>query len=234
MKPGHFPPRAVIFDLDGTLADTFELVVHAWNVALEETTGRVYSPEDVIARFGPPESAMIRLELKDHSQDVRERAMAIFLEAYERDHHIAAPFQGIPELLEELQNHGIPMAVVTGKGRDTLEVTMRVLGWTGYFRCLVSGDDVAIPKPDPEGPLKAARFLGVEPSQCVFIGDSPADVGAGNASGMTTIAAGWHAAFTDLLREAGPDYWADSPADVMGLLGWEPTNHGATVRGDKS
>src|SRR5262249_12493699 len=93
--------RAAIFDLDGTLADTFPLIVSAWNAAMMEAVGRTHTAEEVISRFGIPDSAMIARELGEGNS---ARAIETYHAAYERQHGIVKPFAGIAEMLGELQS----------------------------------------------------------------------------------------------------------------------------------
>lgn len=216
IEPIQPRPLAVIFDLDGTLADTFPMIIAAWNAAVREPLGRVYSPEEVIALFGVPEEPMFRREL---AEDDVPKALEVYHAHYESEHGIVEPFEGIPELLQAIADSGIPMGVVTGKGRRSADITLRLLGWDDYFASVMTGDDVERQKPHPEGALAVAQDLGVEARRCVFIGDTPTDIQCGRAAAMNTIAAGWHTVYLDRLRDAVADYWADSPQDVKALLG---------------
>jgi pyrophosphatase PpaX len=209
-------PLAVIFDLDGTLADTFPIIISSWNAAVREPLGRTFTPGEIISRFGVPEEPMLRRELPP---DEVERAMDVFHKHYEAEHGIVEPFEGIPELLNAIAEAGIPMGVVTGKGRRSADITLRLLGWDDMFGSVMTGDDVARQKPHPEGALAVAQDMGVDARHCVFIGDTPSDVQCGQAAGMTTIAAGWHSVYLDRLREARADFWADDPSEVADMLG---------------
>jgi 2-phosphoglycolate phosphatase len=212
-------PRAVIFDMDGTLADTFPLVVASWNEALRAHAGRDFTAEEVIARFGVPDPEMIRGALP---QALWDEAIERYHAHYESAHAMAKPFEGVTELLESLRRAGRPLGLVTGKGRRAAEISLRALGWGELFGAIITGEDVKAQKPAPDGLSEAARRLGVQPGECVFVGDSPADIGAGHAAGMTTIAAGWHPVYLDQLRELRPHHWAQRPADVARIVGLEP------------
>jgi 2-phosphoglycolate phosphatase len=217
MKPIDPSPRAVIFDMDGTLADTFALVVAAWNAALSAHAGREYAAAEVIARFGIPDSAMIRRELPEHLGDT---AVEVYHRAYEAQHTpLAHAFDGITEMLAAIKDRGLPTGVVTGKGQRSARITLAALGWERMFDAVVTGEDVARQKPDPEGLFIVCKQLGVQPRDSVFVGDSPADIGAGKNAGMKTIVAGWHPVYLEQLRAMGPDYWAETPGEVVGLLG---------------
>jgi HAD superfamily hydrolase (TIGR01509 family) len=216
MQPITPPPRGIIFDFDGTLVDSFGLVIHAWNAACREPMGRTYSDEEFIARFGLTETNMLRKELPaEHF----ERARQVFLDEYRASHReLCTIFDGIVELLEMLNARGVPMGIMTAKGRDTADIALAELGWSRIFKSVVTGDDVVNSKPDPEGAFLVARQLGLDPRECVFIGDSPADIGAGKAAGMRTIWAGWHPVYAEKVRALHPDYSAMTPHDLRLLL----------------
>jgi 2-phosphoglycolate phosphatase len=207
--------RAVIFDLDGTLADTFDLIVVAWNAALTPITGKTYSDADVISRFGIPDPAMIRAELDGPAGDAAVEAYHV---SYEKEHGIVKPFPGITEMLQSLRERNVPLALCTGKGIRSARITLKALGWSEMFNAVVTGEDVKEQKPAPEPLLMAAKTLAVSPHDCAFVGDSPADIGAGQAAGMLTVAAGWHDVYHEKIRAMKPDVWAEHPADVLNLL----------------
>lgn len=213
--------RAVIFDFDGTLADTIPLIVASFNAACKMPLGRELSAEEVIARFGIPDAAMLRRELQNESQETVTKAIENYFRCYEQQHSMVEIFPGINEMLQRLQQRRIPLGVMTGKGRLAAEISLRQLGWESVFGSTITGDDVGQQKPHPEGVLRAARELNVAPEGCIFVGDSPADIGAGKAAGMTTIAALWHNFYEDELRAAAPDYWATTTEELSQLLGFQ-------------
>ena len=207
-------PRAVIFDLDGTLADTFPLIVASWNAAVSEPLGRAFAPEEVIARFGVPDSVMLRRDLPPAAW---ERAIQTYHEYYEAQHGMVAPFAGIQEMLDALLQADVPLGLMTGKGRPAADITLRKLGWEGVFGSVITGEDVIAQKPEPEGVLLVAQQLGAAAEHCIYVGDMPVDIEAGRNAGMVTIAAGWHGYYQDRLRLSTPDHWAATPADIVAL-----------------
>ncbi|MBV9467617.1 MAG: HAD family hydrolase [Abitibacteriaceae bacterium] len=212
------PIKAIIFDLDGTLADTFPLIVASWNAAMREPLGRDFTPDEVVARFGIPDSAMLRRELQELPEPVWKQANEAYHAHYEAYHDIVTPFEGVPAMLRALHELGLPMGVMTGKGRRTADITLHILGWMEFFGSVVTGDEVENQKPSPDGILLVAQELGVAPQHCVYIGDAPSDIEAGKAAGMLTIAAAWHSYYGERLRDSNPDYWAATPADVQKLI----------------
>ena len=211
-------PQAVIFDFDGTLADTFPAIHAAWNAALEPILGRTFTRDEVINRFGPSDEGMLERELADFPFQTLQDAIEVYFRAYEAAHDQIFAFEGVEELLQELETRAVPTAVMTGKGRRAADISLRHLGWQGRFPVLVTGTEILDPKPAPAGPLFAAKQLGFAPQNCLYIGDSPADLGAARAAGMKPVVAGWHSYFLPQLREMKPENWANAPLDVLSFL----------------
>src|SRR5580765_1936951 len=155
----------MIFDLDGTLADTFPMIVSAWNAAVSPHTGKTYTDAEVISRFGIPDPQMIRRELPGAAGDEADKVYHAYYEAH---HGIVELFPGIREVLTELKRRRVPMGVMTGKGHRTAKITLEALDITDLFGAVVTGEDVTHQKPDPEGPLLAAKRLSVAPTDCAF------------------------------------------------------------------
>ena len=216
MPDSHFQPRAVIFDLDGTLLDTFPAIVRAWNAGMEPIFGRSFEPQEVVSRFGLPDEQMLHANFPSALSD-GEKSAAIerYFVEYRVAHDGIEPFNGISSLLDFLESRGLPLGVMTGKGRRACDETLAHFGWTTRFGSVVTGSEVSNQKPDPEGPLRVARELGVVPEQCVFVGDSPADIGAAERAGMFSVVAGWHDFYIEELKALRPDLWPESPFELQ-------------------
>ena len=217
MNDSHSPVRAVIFDFDGTLLDTFPAIAAGFNAALSPVFDRTYTDAEVIAHFGPPDEGMIARALENYPRGVYEAAIERYFATFEVADHSCPIFDGILPLLDGLAAREIPLGIMTGKGRRAAEITLHRLRWHWRFGTIVTGDDAA-PKPAPDGPLLAARELNIAPENCVFVGDSPADVGAANAAGMTAAVAGWHGFFRQKLGPMAWDFWADTPEELGAWL----------------
>ncbi len=218
---GRVAPRAAIFDLDGTLADTFAHLADCFATALAPRLGRRLVPAEVYATFGPgagTEVAILAAFAGGPHPDVVER----FFECYELEHaQRVRLFPGIAELLCIARERGVRLGVLTGKGRRATEITLRALGVLHLLDVVVSGEEAPRPKPDPRGLLLALSRLDATPAEAIFVGDSTADVGAGRAAGVATVLARWNGESPELRAAAGlcPDHVADHVSELYPLLG---------------
>lgn len=178
----------VIFDLDGTLADTYDLIVHAFNVAMEPYWRRTWSREEVRSLFGPTEEFILHRELPAAEA---ERAIERLFSAYQEQHQrLARVFPGVGDMVRCFGEDGYRMGLLTNKGRRSTEITVRALGLERWLGAIVSGDD-APAKPHPDGLLKALDTLGLTPAEAVMVGDAPSDVRAAHAAGCRAVAVTW-------------------------------------------
>ncbi|MCO5221001.1 MAG: HAD-IA family hydrolase [Thermomicrobiales bacterium] len=209
----------LIFDLDGTLADTLPLIYEAFNDALSPISGEQLSPEEIRGMFGPPDNYIIR-ELLDAEH--HEAAIERYVATYQRRHRdLVDLFDGMADLLADAQAAGTKLAVVTGKSRSTAIMTLDILGVLGHFQVIYAGDDVERQKPDPMALVLALADLAHDdPASAAMIGDSAADVIAGKSAGVATIGVLWGSPdHTDLLA-AGPDLLCATIDDLRTALGF--------------
>ncbi|HVS91793.1 MAG TPA: HAD hydrolase-like protein [Mucilaginibacter sp.] len=128
--------KTVIFDLDGTIADTLPLCITAFKKSIEPLLGFDLTAEEIVATFGPSEEGTIRKLVPEHE----EAGVRAYLEHYEQLHHICpAPFPGILELLEILTSNGVQTAMVTGKGINSTRLSLRQFAIEKYFEVLKTG-----------------------------------------------------------------------------------------------
>jgi len=180
--------QGIIFDFDGTLADTLPLCCGAFREVTQRHLGRDYSDAEIVAMFGPSEVGIFQQIAGDRWEVCLEEFLAI----YERDHAANVTlFQGIPELLAELVERDIPVAVVTGKGADSAAISLRLLELEQHFDVVESGS--------PEGSVKPAAIRrivqrwNVNPATVAYVGDAPNDVSEARAAGVVPLAAAWAA-----------------------------------------
>lgn len=176
----------MIFDLDGTLTDTFAVCFIAFREALHHFTGRDFTDEEILARFGPSEEGMLQRWVPD----CWEECLRLYLAVYEREHRrVARIFPGVETALGLLGERRIPLAVVTGKGAQSAAISLGQLGLARYFDCVETGS--------PDGSVKPrclrkilARW-GAPPDRVAYLGDVPSDIEASRAVGVLPLAAAW-------------------------------------------
>lgn len=202
-SPGRHRLDGVIFDIDGTLTRTNELIFATFNYIAEKYIGRTFAPREIIALFGPPEEGAI---VKIVGEERLDEAMKD-LYAYYAEHHrgMAALHPGIRETLVMLTEKGVTLAVFTGKGRRTAMITLEALGIEKHFRIVMSGSDVSRHKPDPEGIHKILQACSLDPAGVVMVGDAVADVRASRAAGVRSAAVLWDSYDTEAVLAASPD-----------------------------
>lgn len=216
---GPTPLDAVIFDVDGTLVDTYRLYLESYRRALAPFVEREPTIEEIVAAR-PSSERRFLASLVD--PDRLDECHARMCEHYDSLHasHGDGMYDGVREMLVHLRSAGIPIAIVTGKGRRAWESTAR--HWDlGGLEIVVTEDDVGQPKPHPEGLIAAAVRLGLQPSGIAYIGDSLIDFEAARAAGMRSGAALWPKTapgeaerFSARATEAGAEWLFARPADV--------------------
>jgi phosphoglycolate phosphatase-like HAD superfamily hydrolase len=181
--------RGVLFDLDGTLIDTWDLYVEAYIRSLEPHFGRRLSLEELL-RLRP--TSEIRVFQRALAPPEAAAAHREFLRHYRALHptHFGGLYAGVPELLAALRGLGLPLGLVTGKSRPAWEITASLVA-LGPFQVVVTDEDVREAKPDPEGLFLALGRLGIAPAEALYVGDSVGDAQAAHAAGVPFAAALW-------------------------------------------
>ena len=179
---------ALLFDLDGTLMDTLDLIVAAMNAAAAEVNvAPAFRSEELRPMIGTPVQQQLDIlrGITGESADAfADRYYANFTGLVDQSIRL---FPGVRETFRVLA--GWPIATMSTRRREQARRMLRAARLDPYFRAIVGGDEVARSKPNPDLPLHAARVLGVRPVDCVVVGDSPVDILAGRAAGMHTVAA---------------------------------------------
>lgn len=209
---------AVLFDFDGTLVDTTEMIHQSMRHAASSVLGREDIPrETLLANVGQPLPR--QMELID-----AERA-ELLLEAY-RSHHerhhdaLIGEFPGVEESLSRLRPAGIKVAVVTSKRRVSVEMALKTFpGLRDVVDRFVTLEDTTEHKPHPEPLLRGLQLLGGVPKErAAYAGDSPFDVEAAKAAGLTSVAVSWGAFSEAALRAAEPDHLVPDIESAVDLL----------------
>jgi phosphoglycolate phosphatase/pyrophosphatase PpaX len=178
--------KTVIFDLDGTIADTLPLCIAAFKKSVEPYLQHAISDEEIIATFGPSEEGTIRKLIPEHE----EAGVEDYLRHYENLHPACpAPFTGITDLLESLKSAGVQLAMVTGKGKRSTQLSLKQFGLEQYFQILETGS--------PQGPNKVNGIrnilnrLNTTAGESIYIGDAPSDIRYCKEIGIPIAAAAW-------------------------------------------
>jgi 2-phosphoglycolate phosphatase len=212
-------PRAILFDLDGTLADTAPDLAGAMN-RLRIARGLAPTPYE---QLRPVASAGARgligaaFGLKP-GDDSYEELRVEFLDNYAAALAVESRlFDGVPALLQGLLKRGVSWGIVTNKAARFTELLVPQIGLQ-EAGCIVSGDTTPHSKPHPEPLLEAARRLALAPQECWYVGDDLRDIQAGRAAGMTTIAAAWGYCGNAEPVVWGADAMAETPLHVLDLI----------------
>jgi len=209
---------AALFDFDGTLVDTTEMIFQSMRHATTSVLGRDdLTREQLLANVGQPLPR--QMELFDAGK------AELLLESYRahhEEHHDAliAEFPGVDEALSRLRAAGVRIVVVTSKRRRSVEMALEKFpGLDLVVDRFVTVEDTEEHKPHPEPLLKGLELMGDIPKdQAVYVGDSPFDVQAAKAAGLTSVAVSWGAFSEDTLREAEPDYLVPDIDSVVNVL----------------
>ncbi len=210
-------PLAILFDLDGTLLDTIELIVAAARHAFDGHEGRVPTDAEWLAGVGTPLLSQLRGFAADEDEVSR---LEVRYRDYQTTHHdrLTRCYGDTVATVEALHERGHPLAVVTSKRTP---IALRGLEHTGirrYFPVVVGADQTTRHKPDPEPVRVALERLGASADRAIFVGDSVHDIGAGRAAGVATVAACWGPFERQLLADAGADHMLDCLADLPALV----------------
>ncbi len=208
--------QAVLFDLDGTLADTAPDLGYALNQTLLEAGRRPLPPEPIRAAASHGSGPLIDLGFSDCSSTEQEERRQRLLYHYSNNltRHTTL-MNGIDTLLQELEQRRLPWGVVTNKPARFTEPLMKQLALQTRSHCIISGDTTPHAKPHPQPLLFAAEQLQLPPHHCLYVGDAARDIEAGRRASMTTLACRFgYLAPDDVIENWGADGIIDHPQEV--------------------
>ncbi len=207
------PLSTFLFDLDGTLIDSIELILQSYRHTLKAHRG-IEPPDEVWMKgLGTP----LWVQFREWSEDAAEiEAMVATYREFNLANHdrMVRPYAGVVEQVRRLKHRGKRLGLVTSKLRSGAERGLRIAGLEKTFDVVVGSDEVDHPKPHPEPVLKALERLGAPAAGAVFIGDSRHDLECGRAAGVQTAAALWGPFGRSDLEDLAPDYWLEQPEDL--------------------
>ena len=211
------PFRAILFDLDGTLIDSLRLILDSYHHTLAQHGLPARSDEDWLKGVGTPLTAQLA-EWRDELGTLE--AMIATYREYNLEHHdrMVTVYPGVMGAVREIKAAGLQTGLVTSKNRQGALRGLTLVGLEALIDVLVCADEVTNPKPHPEPVEKAVYLLGTDPATTLYVGDSVHDMHSGRAAGVRTAAALWGPFGRAHLEESKPDYWLETPPDLVRLV----------------
>jgi HAD superfamily hydrolase (TIGR01549 family) len=203
-----------IFDVDGTLTSTNQLIFDSFNFIAKKYLNRKFTDEEIVAMFGPTEDVI----LKKWCEDKFDEARIEYYKYYSDNHWKAKLYPGIKEILDYLKNNKFPIGIFTGKGREATMITLKKLGVDHYFDLIVTGDDVANHKPSADGILKFVNHFKLKNERVLMIGDSVSDVKASKEAGIKVASALWDSYAHEKVKTLQSDYYFYSVEELKEFL----------------
>ncbi len=205
----------ILFDLDGTLLDTNELIMQSFEQLLGKHYPSQYTRTDILPFLGP--TLTETFDKMDPSKTVE------MIEEYREwniAHHdeLSIEFDGVTETLTQLASNGIRMAIVSTKRNDMVEKGLALLGIRHLFETVIGLDDVTHPKPNPEPLLLAMERMGVTKDEVLMVGDNFHDIEGGKNAGVLTAGVAWSLKGKEFLSTFHPDYMLTHITDLYELL----------------
>lgn len=207
--------KAILFDFDGTLLDTNELIIETFMYVLGERFPGQFSTEDCLKFIGP--------SLKETFEELAPGESHILESKYREwnmAHHdqFVKQYDAVVETLEKLKNMGIRLVIVSTKQRTGIERGLRVLGANHLFEFYIGVDDVTNVKPHPEPILLALKKLGLEKDEVIMVGDNSHDIEGGKNAGVLTAGVAWSIKGEAFLKKFNPDYMLQHMTDLLSIV----------------
>lgn len=209
------PITTLLFDFDGTLLDTNELIIQSYQYVLDKHYPGKYKRSNILPFLGPP--------LVDAFSTVDPQRAEEFIVEYrnwniERHDELAIEFDGVSETLKQLKAAGMKMAIVSTKRNDMVFKGLDLLDADGVFDVVIGIDDVTNAKPDPEPLLLALERLGATADEALMIGDNYHDIEGGKNAGVRTAGVAWSAKGEAFLQTFHPDYMLHHISDLLRIV----------------
>ncbi|GGA49677.1 pyrophosphatase PpaX [Paenibacillus physcomitrellae] len=211
--------ETILFDLDGTIVNTNELIIKCFQHVMEKQGQPGYGREKIIPFMG--QTLEQQLEAFTGMTDVE--LLVKDYRAYQAIHHDALiqEFPHVDEVMAKLHEQGYTLGVVTTKVKASTDRVLEMFGMKKYLSTIVTLEDVEFPKPDPQPVLTAVERLGANPATTLMVGDSPADIQSALAAGVKAAGVAWSLKGKEKLLEYGPHYMLDDMRDLYQLVGME-------------
>lgn len=212
--------KLIIFDFDGTLADTYELIIKTNQAAMEAMDYPVRDEEAIRATIGLPLEAGIRALYPDLPEEALPQWCATYRRIFDvyKTQYLPVLFPEVKETLEWLRDKGFVLTVASSRQSVSLNAFLENLGVLPCFRYVLGADNVSRAKPDPEPVLKTLRDLGYNAGKTLVVGDMPVDIFMGARAGAKTVGVTYGNSNRAQLLEAGADFVLDHFSELQGLF----------------
>jgi pyrophosphatase PpaX len=209
--------QTALFDLDGTLIDSIRLILDSYHHTLTQHNLPARTDDEWLRGVGTP--LHIQFSAWRDSPEILEAMIATYRE-YNLKHHdrMVTIYPGVLEAIRQIKSAGIQTGLVTSKNRQGAIRGLKLVGLEALMDVMVCADEVTNHKPHPEPVEKAVSLLGASPASTVYVGDSIHDMHSGRAAGVKTAAALWGPFKRDHLEGAKPDYWLETPEELVSLF----------------
>ncbi len=209
--------RAILWDLDGTLQDSYQIILASFRHATRTVLGEEIPDGELMKKVGQP----LATQMWDFTDDpaVHEELLRVYRAHNEAAHDAEIKaFPGMREAVAVLDAAGFVQGVVTSKRHELALRGLEINGLDSYMKVLVGSDDCEQHKPDPGPVLLGCELIGFAPEECLYVGDSPFDAHAGNGAGCTTVGALWGMFSREAVEAEQPDYLLEDVAELVELL----------------
>ena len=212
--------QLIIFDFDGTLADTYELIIKTNQEAMRQMDYPVRDEETIRGTIGLPLEAGIRTLFPDLPEEAIPQWCATYRRVFDvyKTQYLPVLFPEVKETLEWLRDKGFVLTVASSRQSVSLNAFLRDLGILPCFRYVLGADNVSRAKPDPEPVLKTLRDLGYRAENTLVVGDMPVDILMGARAGAGTVGVTYGNSSRADLLEAGADFVLDHFSELQGLF----------------
>lgn len=205
----------VLFDLDGTILDTNELIHDSFVYTLKQY-GYTFTDEQILAFNGPP---LYDTFTKLNPQKAEEMVQTYRAHNLKKHDEMVTLFPHVQETLDILQNNGIKMGIISAKMRTGVMQGLELTKIKNYFDTIITFDDITNPKPHPEPVLKGLEDLKSDKNKTIMIGDNFHDIVSGNKAGVQTVAVSWSLKGIDVLKKYEPTYTIDNMLELLPIVG---------------
>lgn len=211
--------ETILFDLDGTIVNTNELIINSFLHVLDQQGSHSYTREKIIPHMG----LTLEHQLRQFTGHEDVKPFEQLYRAFQSEHHdeMVREFPHVNEVLAKLHEQGIQLGVVTTKIKASTARVLQLFGLDKYMSVIITLEDVEHPKPHPDPVLKAVEQLGADPAKTLMVGDSPADIQSALAAGVQSAGVAWSLKGEEKLKEYKPHFILQDIRDIYQLLGWE-------------